>query len=237
MYGYAENDARQESSPLDPLTAYARSKVLTEQDLQPIADSSFVVTCLRFATACGMSERLRLDLVLNDFVASAIASRKITILSDGTPWRPLVHVNDMARAIEWAIKRDAITGGDFLVVNTGADEWNFQVKTLADAVKQQFPEIEISVNKGAQPDKRSYRVDFSRFRSLAPEHQPKVDLAAAILGLRLGLEQMNFGDPDFRKSYLMRLNALSLHLKQGLLDERLDWSAKRARPSPQFVQP
>src|SRR5205807_1282549 len=110
--------ARTEDSPLDPLTAYARSKVLSERDLAKLASPQFRVTCLRFATACGMSERLRLDLVLNDFVANALATGQILILSDGTPWRPLIHVEDMAQAIDWAISRTS--GGDFLVVNAGS---------------------------------------------------------------------------------------------------------------------
>jgi nucleoside-diphosphate-sugar epimerase len=95
MYGAAEDSARTENSPLNPLTAYARSKVLTERELEPLADGGFKVTSLRFSTACGWSERLRLDLVLNDFVAGAVASKRITILSDGTPWRPLINVKDM----------------------------------------------------------------------------------------------------------------------------------------------
>ena len=107
MYGSAEDSARTEESSLNPLTAYARSKVFTERDIEKIADDGFKVTSLRFSTACGMSPRLRLDLVLNDFVAGAIASKQITILSDGTPWRPLINVKDMARAIEWAIDRDS----------------------------------------------------------------------------------------------------------------------------------
>jgi len=111
MYGAAEDSARTEASPLNPLTAYARSKVFTERDIKNIAGDDFTVTSLRFSTACGMSPRLRLDLVLNDFVAGAIASKQITILSDGTPWRPLINVKDMARAIEWAVSRDMKNGG------------------------------------------------------------------------------------------------------------------------------
>src|SRR4030095_7046505 len=119
---------RTEQSPVAPLTAYAKSKILAEQGLATLARPGFQVTCLRFATACGMSERLRLDLVLNDFVASAVAANKITTLSDGALWRPLIHLSDMPRAIEWAIDRKPNTGGDLLVLNTGADEWNYQVK-------------------------------------------------------------------------------------------------------------
>ena len=139
MYGSAEDSARTEKSPLNPLTAYAKSKVFTERDLEPLADRGFKVTCLRFSTACGWSDRLRLDLVLNDFVAGAVASKRITILSDGTPWRPLINVKDMARAIDWAISRDVANGGEFLAVNVGSDEWNYQVKDLAEAVAKVIP--------------------------------------------------------------------------------------------------
>ena len=124
-YGYAEDGARTEQSPVNPLTTYAKSKVWTERDMAPLADEKFKITCLRFATACGMSDRLRLDLVLNDFVAGAVASKKITILSDGTPWRPLIRVKDMARAIDWAIGRDVSRGGAFLTVNAGSDQMEY----------------------------------------------------------------------------------------------------------------
>ena len=107
-----------------------------------------------------MSDRLRLDLVLNDFVAGALASKRINILSDGTPWRPLIHVKDMARAIDWAVQRDHRDGGTCLTVNVGSDAWNYQVKDLAAAVAKLVPNVEVSINKDAQPDKRSYRVNF-----------------------------------------------------------------------------
>src|SRR6267154_1766004 len=166
MYGQADDTPRKESSPLNPLTAYAKSKVLTEVDLRKIADSDFTVTCLRFATACGMSDRLRLDLVVNDFVACAVTSGNITILSDGTPWRPLIHVKDMARAMDWAIQRKE--GETFLVVNAGSDQWNYQVKELAMEVQKIFVDIEININPNAQPDKRSYKVSFDLYEKLAP---------------------------------------------------------------------
>lgn len=164
MYGAADDGPRTEASPVNPLTAYARSKIATEKDLQTIADNKFKVTSLRFSTACGMSERLRLDLVLNDFVACAITSKQITILSDGTPWRPLINIKDMAKAIDWAIKRDINNGGEFLAVNVGSDGWNYQVRELAEFVAQVIPDVKISINKNAQPDKRSYRVSFELFR-------------------------------------------------------------------------
>jgi len=224
MYGAAEDNAKTEESQLNPLTAYARSKVFTERDIEKIAGDGFLVTSLRFSTACGMSPRLRLDLVLNDFVAGAIASKKITILSDGTPWRPLINVKDMARAIEWAISRDRTNGGEFLAVNVGSNEWNYQVKDLAYAVAKVIPDIEISINKNAAPDKRSYRVNFDYYKKLAPNHQPQYDLINTIEELRDGLEVMGFDDEKFRNSNYMRLNMLNQLRVNGLLNENLEWA-------------
>jgi len=226
MYGTAEDSARSEKSPLNPLTAYAKSKVLTEKDLEPLADKKFVATCLRFSTACGWSDRLRLDLVLNDFVACAVASKRITILSDGTPWRPLINVKDMARAIDWAITRDVSNGGEFLAVNVGSDEWNYQVKDLAAAVAKVILDIDISINEDAQPDKRSYRVNFDLFKKLAPAYQPSIGLIESIKELKDGLEAMGFKDGEFRNSKYMRLNVLTELQKKGLLNAKLEWIRK-----------
>lgn len=223
MYGAASDAPKTEDSTLNPLTAYARSKVLTERDLKPLADNNFVVTCLRFATACGMSPRLRLDLVLNDFVACALTSKNISILSDGTPWRPLINVRDMALAIDWAVTRQPSNGGEFLAVNTGSTSWNYQVKDLADAVAASIPGVTVSINKDAPPDKRSYRVDFSLYERLAPDHQPRFDLTATIEDLKQGLEAMNFRDSDFRSSKLMRLKVLTSLQESNEMDLNLAW--------------
>lgn len=223
VYGFAEDGARTETSSLNPLTAYARSKVASEEDLKSLAADNFKVTCLRFATACGMSPRLRLDLVLNDFVASALAVKRIDILSDGTPWRPLIDVHDMARAIEWAIIREVSAGGNYLIVNAGSDVWNYQVRDLAAAVQKQIPGVQVSINPNAPPDKRSYRVDFSLFKKLAPKHQPAHTLTMGIDDLRKGLEAARFTDAKFRESELIRLKKLTALRDNGILDENLCW--------------
>jgi nucleoside-diphosphate-sugar epimerase len=228
MYGLADDNPRTETSPLNPLTAYAKSKAYTELELEKLADRHFSVTSLRFATACGMSERLRLDLVVNDFVACAITSKNVTILSDGTPWRPLIHVKDMARAFDWAIQRDTADGGEFLAVNVGSNAWNYQVKELAEAVAKVIPDVTVSINKNAQPDKRSYRVDFGLFEKLAPSHQPQVGLLTAIRELKDGLEAMGFKDANFRSSKYMRLKVLTMLRERGLLDQNLEWTYKWA---------
>jgi nucleoside-diphosphate-sugar epimerase len=224
IYGFSEHEARTENSPVNPLTAYAKSKVFAERDLAPLADKTFTVTNLRFSTACGMSNKLRLDLVLNDFVAGAVASRKIDILSDGSPWRPLINVKDMARAIDWATKRDRASDGDFLAVNVGSNEWNYQVQDLAAAVAKVIPDVEITINKNAQPDKRSYRVDFNLFRKVAPDYQPQYDLITTIKELKDGLERMNFKDEDYHNSNFMRIKVLMKLFKSGLITEKLEWN-------------
>lgn len=223
MYGFAEGGAKKETDSLNPLTAYARSKAAVERDLAAMATSGMLCTALRFSTACGFSPRLRLDLVLNDFVACAIADRKITVLSDGTPWRPLIEVSDMARAIEWAMVHQPRSGEHFLAVNVGSDEWNYQVRDLAEAVVRMIPGTTLSINTDAPPDKRSYKVDFSLYKELAPHHQPQVDLQQAIHGLKIGLESMGFADSSFRTSQFMRLKVLERHIAEKRLSANLDW--------------
>jgi nucleoside-diphosphate-sugar epimerase len=223
MYGYAEGGARKEADSLNPLTAYAKSKVAAEQALFALDKGDAVVTSLRFSTACGMSERLRLDLVLNDFVASAIANRTVTVLSDGSPWRPLIDVKDMCRAIEWAIIREPKVGGQYLAINVGADGSNYQVRELAEAVAKSIPGTSVSINLNAPPDKRSYRVSFLLYKELAPNHQPQVDLEQTIAELKAGLEGMHFSDPTFRSSEFMRLKVLENHIFAGRLNAELNW--------------
>jgi nucleoside-diphosphate-sugar epimerase len=223
VYGLAYTEPRTETSALNPLTAYARSKALMEEDLKPLAGSDFLITCLRFATACGMSPRLRLDLVLNDFVASALTQHKISILSNGTPWRPLIAVKDMARAIDWASQRLETEGGAYLVLNAGSDAWNFTVLDLAEAVQKAFPETEISLNPHAVPDKRSYKVDFTRFKTLAPRYQPLETLETTIQELKEGLIEGGFKDPNFRDSHLIRLKMLRDLIDKKRLSYSLEW--------------
>jgi nucleoside-diphosphate-sugar epimerase len=223
IYGAAEGRPRRESDPLNPLTAYARSKVAMEDALRQSNSDRMTVTCLRFATACGMSDRLRLDLVLNDFVASALATGEITVLSDGTPWRPLIDVADMARAIDWAICRPPEKGGRFLVVNAGSNKGNYQVQELARVVAAQLPGTKVSINHDAPPDKRSYQVDFSLFAELAPSKLPSRSLTQSVEELCLGLRGMGFSDTEFRNSPFMRLKTLNQHIAEGRLSSALRW--------------
>ena len=230
VYGSADGEARREGDALNPLTAYARSKIAVEDGLRAMDRADMAATCLRFATACGMSDRLRLDLVLNDFVAAAIAGGRVEVLSDGSPWRPLIDVRDMARAIEWAILRPRESGGEAVTVNVGSAERNHRVRDLAEAVAQALPGTTVSINRTAAPDTRSYRVDFALFRELAPEHQPRVELSGSIGRLVRGLRAIGFADAEFRRGdRMIRLNRLSTLLRDGALTGELRWRARGRR--------
>lgn len=224
VYGLAaDGNPRCETDPVNPLTAYARSKIDTENALRQADLGDLKVRCLRFATACGMSPRVRLDLVLNDFVAGALTTDEITVLSDGTPWRPLIDVADMAKAIAWAIEPAAYSE-PFLSVNVGSDSWNFQVKDIAQAVADISPGTRVDINAKGQPDPRSYRVDFSLWRRLAPDHQPTGTLAESAMRLRKGLLSAGFADKSYRESALIRLKYLEHLGAAGKLGDTLRWA-------------
>ena len=219
IYGAADGSAKIESDQLNPLTSYAKSKADSEFALEKMKKNGMIVTALRFATACGMSDRLRLDLVLNDFVASAVLNKKIEILSDGSPWRPLINVHDMCRAIDWASHRNK--DEEFIKINIGSNNWNYQVKDLAEAVARIIPSVEIIINENAQPDKRSYKVDFSLFSKLAPEYIPVKTLDETILELKNGIEKYTHKLEDFRSSNLIRYNVLNSYLEENKYNENL----------------
>jgi len=222
VYGIMDKGAKNEGSQLNPLTAYSQSKILCENGLKELISAEFSVTCLRFSTACGYSPRLRLDLVLNDFVASALINKKIELLSDGSAWRPIIDVKDMSRSIFWAISRDT-DNSKFLALNVGKDSWNFTIKDLAESVKNVIPNVDISFAKDASPDKRSYKVDFSLFKSLAPDHQPIQKIYNTISEIADGISNSNFRVKDFRKSHLVRLNTLNYLSEQKLINANLEW--------------
>src|SRR5579884_1162744 len=166
VYGQAVDRDVVESDPLNPLTAYARSKIETEQLVRPLADESFAPVFLRNSTAYGHSPALRIDLVVNNLLACAVALGEIRIMSDGTPWRPLIHCRDIARAfLAFAEAREVPPG---VAVNVGAAEVNYQVRDVAALVQELVPEAAIEFTGEVGNDPRSYRVDFGLLRELVP---------------------------------------------------------------------
>jgi nucleoside-diphosphate-sugar epimerase len=223
MYGAGGDQVRAEEAELQPLTPYAKSKVEAENLLKPLASNEFIVTCLRFATACGASPRLRLDLVLNDFVVNALINKRIEILSDGTPWRPLIAVEDMCEALDWASQRTTANGGNFLAINAGFCNWNYTVKELAYLVQDALPGTEVLVNPNAAVDKRSYKVSFKKYEQYSGRNQSRKDINQVISTLIESINQANFHQSDFRKSIFIRLIALREEKNRGRLNNNLEW--------------
>ena len=220
MYGSGSENPKSEKDDTNPLTAYARSKIGVENDLIGFDFNNSIFTALRFSTACGFTPRTRLDLVLNDFVISAIKYGKIDILSDGSPWRPLIHVHDMCRAIDWALHRDD-EFNSISSINIGSKVWNYQVKDLAKAVALQVGNVQVNVNPNAPPDKRSYQVDFSLFEKIAPNHQPEIFLENAIEDLIRGLKNISLNTENFRDSKFIRLKVLEKLINEKIINTQL----------------
>ncbi len=197
LYGAGGDLAKTELDSLNPLTAYARSKSAVEAELKNLASPDFKIMALRFSTACGASPRLRLDLVLNDFVATALSEKIIRVMSDGSPIRPLIHVKDISRSLLWALNYQAQE--DYLVINIGSDHWNYQIKDLAEICAKLIPKIKIEINPKAMPDKRSYRVNFAKFRELAPDYQPQMTLEKTVESLVWMCGKLDLSD---RQSYI-----------------------------------
>jgi nucleoside-diphosphate-sugar epimerase len=227
VYGSYGEEPKNEKSKLNPLTIYAKSKIICEEKLDKIASKKFNIICLRFATACGASPRIRLDLVLNDFIASAILKNEIELLSDGNSWRPLIDIHDMCRAIDWAMEYNPKISENFLTVNTGSNEWNYKIKELANKVKKIIPGTKILFSKNAKIDKRSYKVDFSLFNKIAPKHQPLYDIDSTIIETYNLIKNSNFKLLDFRNSNFIRLNVLKNLIKHKLINSKLEWNFKK----------
>ena len=222
MYGCGGDTPKTESDETDPLTAYAKSKIGVEETLRKVlCDKDIDLTFLRFSTACGASDRLRLDLVLNDFVASACKYNKITILSNGSPWRPIIDVLDMSKAIAWALVKPIYSTP--LSINIGSNESNFTIKQLADIVSSCIPNTVIDINSDAPPDNRSYRVNFDLYKKLAPNFYPSKSIEQTVNELVSCIGNISIADDSFRSSNLIRLNHLRCLLGQNQIDSSLRW--------------
>src|SRR4051794_24071804 len=182
-YGAAGDGLLDETAAFNPVTAYGHSKVLAEHDLAELADARFSPVFLRSGTAYGMSTRLRGDLVVNNLTGYAVATGEVLFKSDGSPWRPLVHVEDMARAFVAALEapRDAVHGEAF---NVGSTEENYRVRTVGELVEELVPGSRIVFGEGAGPDVRTYRVSCEKLATTLPAARPRWRLREGIEELR-----------------------------------------------------
>jgi nucleoside-diphosphate-sugar epimerase len=172
LYGAAGDDFLDEAAPWNPVTPYGRSKLLAEQDIRALADDSFSPTFLRSATAYGVSRRLRGDLVVNNLVGYAVTTGRVLMKSDGTPWRPIVHIEDISRAFLAALEapRDLVHGEAF---NVGRTDENFRVREIAELVEAKVPGSKVVYAEGAQPDTRCYRVDCEKIGRVLSSFRPR----------------------------------------------------------------
>jgi nucleoside-diphosphate-sugar epimerase len=223
IYGAAGDQPLTEEARTAPLTPYAASKVRAEEDLMKLAGPDFSPVIMRNATAYGFSPRLRADVVLNNLTCWAFTTGKIRIMSDGTPWRPLVHVGDIARAFVAALRAPAnvIHNQAF---NVGSNNQNYQVKDIAEIVREEMPGCEIEYCGTTGPDPRNYRVDFGKINRLLPEFRVHSDARSGVRELYESFARYGLTTDDFQGRRYTRLAHLKFLLETGRIDSALRWN-------------
>lgn len=231
MYGAAGPDMLDEAAPFNPVTPYAESKVLVERQLTRLADENFSPIFLRNTTAYGVSPFMRFDIVLNNLVAWAHTTGRVQIQSDGTPWRPLIHVEDICRAFLAVLEapREAIHNQAF---NVGITEENYQVRDLAQIVQETVPGCTVEYSANGGPDPRSYRVNFSKIKNMLPGFQPKWNVRRGAQELYDACREARLTLEDFEGPRFKRITHIRKLLADGRLNSQLRWASAGAIPVP-----
>ncbi|MFK8182137.1 MAG: NAD-dependent epimerase/dehydratase family protein [Phormidesmis sp.] len=221
-YGAGGQDWLTEESDFNPVTPYGVSKVRSEEGLSKLADDNFSPTYLRNATAFGVSPRLRFDLVLNNLTAWAFTTGRVYIKSDGTPWRPIVHIEDISRAFLAVLDapKEKIHDEAF---NVGRNEDNYQIRELADIVKETVPDCRIEYAPDAGPDKRCYRVDCSKIKRVLPDFDPQWDARKGVVELYEAYQKVGLTLKDFEGNRYQRIAHIKSLIADNILGEDLRW--------------
>ena len=224
VYGIGSGDSvLDETSPTNPQTAYAQCKVLVERDVGQLADSGFCVTFLRNATVHGPSPRMRFDIVLNDLSARAHTSGRIAMISDGSPWRPIVHIEDVCTAFRCALEApEAAVNGE--IFNVGTSSENYRVREIAAIVAEAFPGCDVTAGPPS-PDNRSYRVSFAKIETRLPGFTPRWNARSSAQELAAVYRRIEFGTAEFEFRAFTRLKQLKYLQRTGQIDQDLFWTA------------
>jgi nucleoside-diphosphate-sugar epimerase len=222
LYGAGADGHLTEQAAFNPVTPYGESKVKTELEVGPLADATFTPVYMRNATAYGVSRRLRADIVVNNLVGYALTTGKVMMMSDGSPWRPLVHIGDISRGVIAALTApaDAVRNQAF---NIGRTQENFRVREVAEMVAQVVPGCELSFAPGASPDARNYRVDFTKAEKALPGFTPQWTLRAGIEELYAAYKAHGMTEAEFLGPRYYRLKVIRGRIERGELDKDLRW--------------
>jgi nucleoside-diphosphate-sugar epimerase len=224
LYGVAGDEMLTEEAAFNPITPYGVSKVLFERDVAQLADDEFSPTFLRNSTAYGVSPRLRADVVVNNLVAIAFTTGEVVIQSDGTPWRPLVHIEDITRAFLAVLDapRELVHNEAF---NVGRSEENYRVRDLGELVEQVVPGSKVRYAEGGGPDPRCYKVDCNKIARTLPSYQPQWTVRRGMEQLRDAFKANSLTREDLQGDKFFRIKRIRALQSQGLLDESLRWTS------------